>query len=88
MEPAPLLPPLPPTLSSFPVDQPKPRAKVIETLLKYVHTDSALCRYEPGPIADRQAQVRGEVKGGGVREAHSDTALCSCEQAAAGEGLG
>lgn len=39
--------------------QPKSRAKVIETLLKYVHTDSALCRYEPGPMANRQAQVRG-----------------------------
>lgn len=40
----------------FPL-QPKPRARVIDDLLKYVHTDAACVRYEPGPLATRQAQV-------------------------------
>jgi len=30
---------------------------VIETLLQYLHTDSACCRDEPGPLAARQSQV-------------------------------
>ncbi len=38
--------------------QPKPREMVIDTMLQYLHTDSACCRDEPGPLADRQAQVR------------------------------
>jgi hypothetical protein len=38
--------------------QPKPREKVIETTLRYMHTDTACCRYEPGTLAERQAQVR------------------------------
>ena len=37
--------------------QPKPRERVIETLLQYLHTDSACCREEPGAVADRQAEV-------------------------------
>ena len=37
--------------------QPKPREQVVETMLQYLHTDSACCRDEPGPLADRQAQV-------------------------------
>ncbi len=37
--------------------QPKPREQVIESMLQYLHTDSACCRDEPGPLADRQAQV-------------------------------
>lgn len=37
--------------------QPKPRERVIETLLQYLHTDSACCREEAGPVADRQAEV-------------------------------
>ncbi|GAX80403.1 hypothetical protein CEUSTIGMA_g7842.t1 [Chlamydomonas eustigma] len=45
------------SLCATAIDQPKPREKVIESLLKYIHTDSALCRYEPGPIAQRQAEV-------------------------------
>lgn len=30
---------------------------MIETLLQYLHTDSACCREEPGPVTDRQAEV-------------------------------
>lgn len=38
--------------------QPKPREAVIDTLLQYLHTDSACCRDEPGPLAEQQSQVR------------------------------
>jgi hypothetical protein len=37
--------------------QPKERAKVVDNLLKYVHTDAACVRHEPGPMQQRQAQV-------------------------------
>ncbi|KAI8464442.1 MAG: hypothetical protein J3K34DRAFT_474312 [Monoraphidium minutum] len=37
------------------IDQPKPRGRVTEDLLKYAHTDAACVRYEPGPLARRQA---------------------------------
>ena len=43
------------SLAATAIDQPKSRDKVIENLLRYLHTDSALCRYEPGPISQRQA---------------------------------
>lgn len=38
--------------------QPKPRDKVVETLLKYIHTDTTCCRVENGKLATRQAQVK------------------------------
>eukprot|EP00983_Pelagomonas_calceolata_P085635 1156601-Pelagomonas_calceolata.AAC.7 len=37
--------------------KPKPRERLIEDLLKYAHTDVTCCRYEPGKVADRQAEV-------------------------------
>eukprot|EP00798_Chlamydomonas_sp_ICE-L_P028981 gene28981-32169_t len=39
------------------LDQPKARDKVIDTMMKYLHTDSAVVRYEPGKMADRQAKM-------------------------------
>lgn len=44
-------------LAATAIDQPQPRARVIEHVSKYLHTDSACCRYEPGELADRQASV-------------------------------
>lgn len=59
-------------LAATAIDQPKARDKVIENLLKYLHTDSGLCRYEPGPMAQRQALVFDPlvnfVKEGGLGE--------------------
>lgn len=37
--------------------QPKPREKVIDTLLKYVETDATCCRVEDPKVAAKQAQV-------------------------------
>lgn len=45
------------TLAAMAIDQPKPRDKVVEHILKYIHTDAAVVRYEPGRLATRQAQV-------------------------------
>jgi ATP synthase F1 complex assembly factor 2 len=42
-------------LAATALDQPKPRGRVIDDLLKYATTDAACVRYEPGPLADRQA---------------------------------
>lgn len=42
--------------------QPKPQEAVIETLLQCLHTDSACCRDEPGPLADQQAEVRFSIR--------------------------
>ncbi|GBF93265.1 hypothetical protein Rsub_05997 [Raphidocelis subcapitata] len=43
------------SLAATAIDQPKPRARVVEDLLKYAHTDATCVRYEPGPLARRQA---------------------------------
>lgn len=40
------------------LDQPAARDSVAATMLQYLHTDSALCRAEPGPVAARQQEVR------------------------------
>jgi ATP synthase F1 complex assembly factor 2 len=40
------------------IDQPQPQEEVVETMLQYLHTDSLLCRAEPGPLADAQQEVR------------------------------
>ncbi|KAK9831932.1 hypothetical protein WJX81_000790 [Elliptochloris bilobata] len=45
------------SIAATAIDQPKPRAAVIDAMLQYVHTDAACCRHEPGALADRQAQV-------------------------------
>lgn len=45
------------SLAATALDQPKPREDVIATMLQYLPTDSVICREEPGPVADRQAQV-------------------------------
>jgi hypothetical protein len=58
------IPPAPPARRARPPSQPKPRSRVIDDLLKYIHTDAACVRYEPGPLAQRQAAVRG---GAGAR---------------------
>ena len=36
------------------LDQPKPRAAVEQTLLKFVHTDAAAVRYDPGTALERK----------------------------------
>lgn len=45
------------SLAATAIDQPKERSRVIEHLLKYVHTDGACIRYEPGPLEQRQQKV-------------------------------
>ncbi|MEW5299964.1 MAG: hypothetical protein WDW38_002795 [Sanguina aurantia] len=45
------------SLAATALDQPKPRDKVVETLLKYIHTDTTCCRVEHGKLATRQAQT-------------------------------
>ena len=45
------------SLAATAIDQPKPRDKVIETLIRYLDTDAVCCREEPGKLADCQAQV-------------------------------
>lgn len=54
--PAPHLMPLT-SLAATALDQPREPARVIDALLTYLHTDAACVRYEPGPLASRQAQV-------------------------------
>ncbi|KIY98700.1 ATP synthase F1 complex assembly factor 2 [Monoraphidium neglectum] len=39
------------------IDQPKPRGRVVDDLLKYATTDAACVRYEPGTLATRQAKA-------------------------------
>lgn len=46
------------SLAATAIDQPKPREKVIDTLIRYLDTDAVCCREEPGKLADFQAQVR------------------------------
>ncbi|WIA17315.1 hypothetical protein OEZ85_014180 [Tetradesmus obliquus] len=43
------------SLAATATDQPKEKSKVVEHLLKYVHTDGACIRYEPGKLEQRQA---------------------------------
>ena len=45
------------SLAATALDEPKPRADVVEAMLQYLPTDSVLCRDEPGELADRQAQA-------------------------------
>eukprot|EP00878_Enallax_costatus_P012639 GHUV01013202.1.p1 GENE.GHUV01013202.1~~GHUV01013202.1.p1 ORF type:complete len:366 (+),score=116.23 GHUV01013202.1:142-1098(+) len=45
------------SLAATATDQPRDHQKVVEHLLKYVHTDSACIRYEPGPLQRRQAMT-------------------------------
>lgn len=45
------------SLAATALDEPKPRQRVVDDLLKYVHTDAACVRYDPGPLADRQAKA-------------------------------
>ncbi|KAF5843227.1 hypothetical protein DUNSADRAFT_903 [Dunaliella salina] len=45
------------SIAAMAIDKPKPRDRLIEDLLKYAHTDVTCCRYEPGKVADRQAQM-------------------------------
>ncbi len=46
------------SLAATAIDQPKDRSRVAADLLKYVQTDAACVRYEPGPLARRQKRVR------------------------------
>ena len=46
------------SLAATALDQPKHRDDVIQTMLQYLSTDAVMCRDEPGPLADRQTQVR------------------------------
>ncbi|EIE21711.1 ATP12-domain-containing protein, partial [Coccomyxa subellipsoidea C-169] len=45
------------SLAATAIDQPKHRNLVVNTLLTYLHADSACCRDAPGPLSARQAQV-------------------------------
>ena len=45
------------SLAATAIDQPKPKDKVIETMLRYLDTDAICCREEPGKLADAQAKV-------------------------------
>eukprot|EP00879_Flechtneria_rotunda_P009007 GHRR01009430.1.p1 GENE.GHRR01009430.1~~GHRR01009430.1.p1 ORF type:complete len:397 (+),score=186.38 GHRR01009430.1:440-1630(+) len=44
-------------LAATAIDQPRGRKAVIDSLLKYVHTDGACIRYEPGPLQRRQQRI-------------------------------
>lgn len=46
------------SLAAMALDQPRPRPRTIDAMLKYIHTDAACVRYEPGPLARRQEKVR------------------------------
>lgn len=43
------------SLAATALDQPQERGKVVDSVFKFIHTDAACCRYEPGELADRQA---------------------------------
>jgi hypothetical protein len=63
------------SLAAMAIDQPKPRGKVVDHTLRYLHADGACVRYEPGPLALRQAQARRVAPRSSRRVAHRAAVL-------------
>eukprot|EP00803_Ostreobium_quekettii_P001527 evm.model.scf_2020EXC.3 EVM.evm.TU.scf_2020EXC.3 scf_2020EXC:20432-23766(+) len=45
------------SLAATSIDMPKPRIRVIEDMLHFIHTDAVCCRVDPGELADKQAEM-------------------------------
>ena len=68
------------SLAATAIDQPKPRERIIDTMVQYLSTDAICCREEEGTLAARQSQASTYSKHGQTQSCPVVVLLFACHQ--------